>query len=171
MCTEFEAVLHAGQGQSGYKFADPALINERVPDLGLDPAQRTRQTAIHSISPSLPTHIPSQFQNGCLDAHGAVTLALLGRLPVVVEIPILDWPPYGLRVRFATLYAGAIWHMVLSFKCGDPALVLLYTLITIHLPALIFHDSRSNSQHLLPDQTPLSYRGTITQSIKQAEAG
>ena len=61
--------------------------------------------------------------------------------------------------------------MVLSFKCGNPSIVRLYTLITIYLPALVLHDSRSGTQHLLPDQTALSHRSTILARIKRAEAG
>ncbi len=132
MCTEFEPVLHVGHGQFGYKFADPSLINKRVPDLGLNPAERTTHTAIPTISPSDPTSIPGQLAEGKIDAAGAVTLALLGRLPTVIEVAILDWPPFGLGVRFATLYAAALWHMVLSFKSGDTAIIKLYTLITIY---------------------------------------
>jgi len=171
MCTEFEPVLHMGQGQYGYKFADPSLVNKRVPDLGLNPCERTTQTAIPTLSPSVPSSLPQQLQKGEIDAHGAVTLTLLGRLPTIIEVAILDWPPFGLGVRFATLYAAAIWHMVISFKSGNPSIVRLYTLITIYLPALVLHDSRTSTQHLLPDQTALSHRGTVLSRIKNAEAG
>ena len=141
MGTEFEPVLHVGQGQFGHEFADASLVNKRVPDLGLNTAERTTQTAAPSLSPSDPSSLPQQLKAGEVDAHGAVALALLGRLPAIVEVAVLDWPPFGLGVRFATLYAAAIWHMVLSFKSGNSSIVRLYTLITIYLPALVLHDS------------------------------
>ena len=61
--------------------------------------------------------------------------------------------------------------MVLSFKSGNAPLVRLYTLITIYLPALVLHDARTITQHLLPDQTALLRKSTILARIKQAEAG
>ena len=152
MCAEFEPVLHAGQGQFGFKFADPTLINKRVPDMGLNPAERTTQTAIPMLTPSDPSSLPTQLKAGELDSHGAVTLTLLGRLPAVIEVAVLVWPPHGLGVRFATLYAAAIWHMVLSFKSGNAPLVRLYTLVTMYLPALVVHDARTTSSR--PDRSP-----------------
>ena len=156
---------------SGTNLPTPSLINKRVPDLGLNPAERTTQTAVPSVSPSDPSSLPAQLASGTIDAQGAVTLALLGRLPTIIEVAVLDWPPFGLGVRFATLYAAALWLMVLSFKSGNASIVRLYTLISIYLPALVLHDSRTSTQHLLPDQTSLSHRSTILAHIKMAEAG
>ena len=63
---------------------------------------------------SKPDQIPKQITQGQLDPLEAVLLALLDRLPDVVEVLVLGWAPGGLDTRFTTLYAGAIRHMVLS---------------------------------------------------------
>ena len=69
MCADFEPVLHAGQGQFSYKFVDPTLLNKRVPDLGLNPAERTCQTAIPSLIPSDPSALAAQIEAGELVDH------------------------------------------------------------------------------------------------------
>ena len=118
MCTEFEPVLHVGQGQFGHKFADPSLVNKRVSDLGLNPAERTTQTAVPSLSPSDPSSLPAQLKAGEVDAHGAVALALLGRLPAIVEVAVLHWPlsDSGCALRRFTRQPCGTWYSASSVE-------------------------------------------------------
>ena len=100
------------------------------------------QPASATLAPSSkPADIPSQIHNASLDAEGCLLLSRLGRLPDVINFSVLDWAPSGLGTRFATLYAATIW-MVLSFQTKQPAVILLYSLLAMYLPALILHDVR-----------------------------
>ena len=78
----------------------------------------------------------------------AYLLTQLGRLPQVISVPVLDWAPFGLSQRFATLYASALWNSVRTFDTSDVSLQKLYALILLYLPALILHDARPKADNV-----------------------
>ena len=60
------------------------------------------------------------------DSH---LLTQLGRLPQVVFVPVLDWAPFGLSQRLATLHASALWNLVKTFDTSDVSLQKLHALL------------------------------------------
>ena len=99
------------------------------------------------------------------DSH---LLAQLGRLPQVISVPVLDWAPFGLSQRFATLYASALWNSVKTFDITDVSLQKLHALLLLYLPALILHDSRRKTND---NSDGPSHRSIVSLRIRQAEAG
>ena len=99
------------------------------------------------------------------DSH---LLTQLGRLPQVITVPVLDWAPFGLSQRFATLYASALWNSVKTFDTNNSSLQKLHALLLLYLPALILHDSRRKDDNR-PDAP--SHRSIINLRLRQAEAG
>ena len=139
-----------GQGQYGYKFHNPNLDQHTpLPAMRLHNHKQEAPTrnVINDMSSS-PEQLPQQLLNGKLNQQGAILLALFGRLPEIIEVPVLDWAPSGLGVRFATLYTNTIWYMVESFTRGDNATIKLYTLLALYLPAIILHDDRATHKEI-----------------------
>ena len=95
-------------------------------------------------------------------------LTQLGRLPQVVAVPVLDWAPFGLSQRFATLYAFALWNLVKTFETSDVSLQKLHALLVLYLPALILHDTH---RKIGDTSEGPSHRSIISLRLRQAEAG
>ena len=72
-------------------------------------------------------------------------LHTLSKFSAVIAVPVLDWAPFGLSQRFATLYASALWNLVQTFDTSDVSLQMLHALLVLYLPALILHDARSKT--------------------------
>ena len=130
------------------------------------------QTAISHVRILSKTSLPKDLTKRPLTPNStnknSHLLAQLGRLPHVITVPVLDWAPFGLSQRFATLYASALWNSVKTFDTTDVSLQKLHALLLLYLPALILHDSRRKT-----DDTPgaPSHRSIINLRLRQAEAG
>ena len=81
---------------------------------------------------------------------------------------MLDWAPFGLSQRFATLYASTLWNLVKTFDTSDVSLQKLHALLVLYLPALILHDTHRKINET--SEGP-SHRSVISLRIRQAEAG
>ena len=139
---------------------------QKLPDI-VPPTGDNQSLAdtIKNLTSKGPDHKPLNLDFTEKDAH---LLTQLGRLPQVITTPVLDWAPFGLTQRFATLYASALWNLVKTFDTNDVSLQKLYALILLYLPALILHDSRRNTDDAA---TTSSHRSIISSRIKQAESG
>ena len=174
---ECEEIPFNGYGQAP-DFLDPDCFLDEgaVPYLGSAPSDYfyTLGTAIlggddsdfgcASKQSDLPADLA--FGNQFLSPYGQHTLHKLIRLPNIISVPVLAYPPGGLGKRMGYLLTNAFWYMNVSLDRSTDCMKL-YTLLFQLLPRLVLHDTRRLTRE--EGAHGETNRSTIMERLKLAE--
>ena len=145
MRAEFVAVDHKAQGQAPARFLSERMpLHKKTPVFIEMPSVNDHVIKSLGTCTSSVTALPDDIIQGVINSTGARLLVLLGRLPRMITVPVLDWAPGGLTMRFTAVYCSTIWHMVSTFHLNDPQLVRLHSLFALYCPAILLFDPKKS---------------------------